>query len=501
MAARSSVFSFALAALLLLCACPPAESRRTLFTGKTLPSSRFGAAYEVRDPATGSTSTERDYPLYFQYVAEIAGLIIVIGVLHLLFIFAYIIWRLCRCCICKPKKDGFSPKCVVALKVGLLAGAAALVIVAILSASFTAVLFKGIDGVTKNLLKHGRSLVRDVDVAAQRILAQERTSGKGADIQDAVDAGNDILKNVEDFDKTKTSYVDKYRLALYILVWVPVGLFAMSAALTLFSISACGILRIIGVFSFLPSCVILVVCGIQVLLWIVLTDGCKEIDPAKSTDTVKDAIGCSGGSNDTDSSFGSFRNVVGDALDDAAAAGCTAVVELCANRGPCDKTCTPGNMVTFPNETVTDGGELLISQCVLACTQPRDRELASIIVKSSGEISNFTEILAENIDPLLECTFLDSITNDLYSDLCKSTTTGLFGVTVVLFIIILIADVSAVALFYASQRVGKTGAIAASPEYEYEYEYADDAAAKNHSGAPMSGDCDGYEYSDEETKK
>lgn len=482
----------------LCCLARPASAgrRRTLFTGKSL-SDRF-LGYDEQ------TNTN-DAATYGLYVAERAAICALIGVLHLLFIPLYLIWRLCRLCICKPKKDGFSKGCVRVLKLMLVGGALVAVGLFVSGTSLNAVFHSGIVGSVRGVKRQGTRLFNDWTTTQNRVLSQSRTRDEGESLAPVTNSVRTILDNIDEADKFVTKYMDLYRKYVYIAFAVMACILVLGSFLGFFNLTACAILRIIGLFAVLITFVFLLVAALHILMWFLFTDMCREVDIrlAKITaddlnaeDPIAKALGCDS------STFEPVLNVVNPALDQARSETCTLVESMCAgaNAACTAGPCTSSNATEYGSQLFVIGTlSVSFADCVTQCPASSTEQAQSLNYATlSQEIANFTDIVNENILPLLDCGFIDDMVNGLRRDICKTATRGLKGVTLCLLLFSLVADVLTVTYFYGTQRFGKVAPAADAPElaekdYAYEYQYVSedgDDGATSEQGDPETGDED-----------
>merc|ERR1711964_568176 len=101
-----------------------------------------------------------------------------------------------------------------------------------------------------------------------------------------------------------------------------------------------------------------------------------------------------------------------------------------------------------------------------------EKALAEGLMNGIAEIATYNDIKTVNLDPILECRFVDQIVGDFRSDLCRTAVPGLYTVTLMLAVIVILIDVGLVFLCRGQRRFGNIGEAAPDSAYgDYYYEH------------------------------
>ena len=382
---------------------------------------------------------------------------IVLGVLFLLFIPVFIIGRCCINCFggkkvttwsclgCCPgdAREGYSKASVRMLTLALFAFTIGAGIFIVIGLAGNGQAMKGLGDSTGDIVKGVEGLRNDVVLTRDRIVAVGTTANDGAQMETAVVKANDIVKTGKDIDSAFDDARGPINALVYVFFLIPLLVVVLAVLAAIFHVTGCKSFILMANSMWFFLFFVCLFCGVFVILDIFLTDACDEVDSFR---------------NDPNSSA---RKLFNDAL------GC--------------KT----SSVNTNDRTGLNA---------LAVTVREGIQRAQT-AGNTADATALQTILDDNVQPLVECLFINGIVADMDDNVCDTMAPGVRMMIAATVFLIIIYTVLSIIYVMGQKRFASH---ATDAGYDQDYDLGGKAFAAqgdiDYSGysGDYSGDYSGY---------
>ncbi|KNC49635.1 uncharacterized protein AMSG_11898 [Thecamonas trahens ATCC 50062] len=436
--------------------------------GRVLAASKNGRRYVwikngyIGDRFCGLDENSKcDLEGYAFYVAGFVVPCIFMAIICLLAIPVFLLVRTCCACCCSGKST-YTRNTILVVKIGL-----AVCLVGVLFGFYFGYAGNkkasdGIKGLTRVAISTGENLVQRIDNIRRRIISAS-TAPPNADqnLQSAVDAGNDVIDTIRDID-TKVGTVNSYRFAAINIGFIFPSLFAfLSFTLGIGNLRFCWIHIFSAMFVLFALFFLWISTGLHWLIEILFSDLCFEArdflftPPAQrrtQNNPLEAVFHCS--ANDTSNPFRALATVINDGIDRAVSIACTALTEptrtlpdgsevggICHLGLNCDNTgfpsvpCSEATLPSYQESTLyservgAPGAVISLLQCTQSsnpCVDGINKTVADTVYNSVNDVIIYRNILRGDVQPILECDFLNNLLSAINGVVCNDLVGG-FG--------------------------------------------------------------------------
>jgi len=449
---------------------------RSLGTERTLLSVSSGGGRKFCD--INEQTGECDYEKYGKELAAVAGPGIVLCILSIVGIPVFLIARCCCnlfggkerspgvCCGDPKDFKGYSTitNLIFYVSIGL-----------VFVGMFLAALFgflgdkklkNGIDDFINTIIDTGENVIDRAANISTTLSNLQYTEDAATQISDFVHTADGYLSTA----KSIKSVVDKYDqirsaaiISSLVLPWFLLTLGVLVGCLL--KVRCCSFTS--GIFSFLASAIIWTSFAIHITISSVFTDLCNEIDSylanaEQSNPALDQVINCDNGTN-----FKSIFDLAAKARNESYYSGCSAYTEICSqtncNIAGCGTIETfasfktlaiivdfdecGGNPCNFHNRTLED--------CSNNCVDSDFQTHALLAVANCELLQEYTDVVSDQIEPLLNCSFVQQTFSKLRNVLCSEITDGITGIAIASAFMGVLLVFSTIQLIVGYKRFGR----------------------------------------------
>ena len=431
----------------------------SIWPSRSLLASKDGSRYayirgkkiSARFCAYDAATRECDLEGYVFYLVGIFGPCVIIGVFCMLAIPVFLCVRTCCACCCSSSGSRYTKNTIIIVKVGL-----GILLLGVAMAFFFGYAGNkkasdGITGLTKVALQVGGDLVQRVRNIRTRIVRLSTAPpNSAADLQSAVDAGDDVLEVITDADKDVES-VNSWRFAAINIGFIFPSIFALlSFGLGMANLRLKCIHLVFAMLVLFALFFLWISTGLHWLVEILVGDACFEARVFLFTpqatrqaenNPVESIFKCS--PNSTDNPFYSFREVLNDGIDNAVRIACTALTEPnvgvcnlgvdCSNTGFPSVPCTESSLPSYSDSTLYSDrvGAPPAFVTLLACNQSStpcvpgpNKTAADLLYASISDMVIYRNILRGDVEPLLACDFITQLFTAIDGVVCDDLVGG-----------------------------------------------------------------------------
>lgn len=429
---------------------------------------------------------------YAEALSKYAAPGIILAILSIISLPVFCIGRFCCNCfggrrrskgICCGKRDqfeGYSLKEIWIIKLLLIAAMVGIALCVILGYVGDKSVSTGITKSTTTLISAGNTIVDKASIIAYNLSSLPYTKDEGAQIGEFVDTAKTFLDQAESIEVVIKEY-NKYRsIAVIISFALPLGLLVIGVVGAIFNFRYLALIAFF--FCFLVSIIIWISFSVHSVVHTVFIDVCYELDVVMTDPPPPQNNSTSGNNTNTDdggnggiqdmikdiyycTQFSNVGDLARGALDDSYKTACDGLTKLCNdsyvncsdsyNGGNCSRE----NLQNFLGEHIRDyvigcndtypieqcpandinscmNPYLCVDQmrtvkdCATNCINEELRGYANTTVFGLEMLFLYTDIIENEVLPLLNCTIVQNTFSDVSDAMCVNIKQGVSRISV-----------------------------------------------------------------------